>query len=103
MATINQASDVAIVINTLLDDKVPVGLSHIKYIIFNKAGVLVTKELGNGITYVNGKITINLTDVDTATLSGTYTQECIARTMDGVDYFPLTARPLTINKTKVRI
>lgn len=103
MAAVNQATDVSIVINTLLDGKVPAGLSHIKYIIYNKTGIVVTKEIGSGANYANGKITITLSDTDTADLAGSYTQECIARTTDGVDYFPLTARPFLINKTKARI
>ena len=100
---ISQASDVSIVINTLLNNKVPEGLTHVKYIIFNKSGILVTKELGNGVSYFNGELTITLTDTDTANLAGEYTQECIARTTDGVDYFPLTARPIKFTKTTARI
>lgn len=103
MATIDQATDVSIVINTLLDGKVPAGLTHIKYVLFNKSGIAVTKQLGDGITYANGKITITLSDTDTATLLGSYTQECVARTTDGVDYFPLKAKPFNITKTTARI
>lgn len=103
MASIDQATDVSIVINTLLEGKVPEGLTHVKYIVYNKSGVVITKQLGDGVIYANGKITITLSDTDTANLAGTYTQECIARTTDGVDYFPLKSKPLTITKTTARI
>jgi hypothetical protein len=101
---VKQAQDVVIEVSPLLDGAVPAQLTHANYVIYNKKNVVVlTKDLSSGVSYNDGKLTVFLSEVETAAFLGSYTQECVARTGDGVDFFPLSARPITFIKTNARI
>lgn len=103
VSSILQATDLVIEIYVLLNDSVPTALSEAKCILYNKSGIAVTKTLANGLVYVNGKLEVFLSEVDTTPLVGTYTVECLVRTDDGTDFFALPATPLTFVKTIARI
>lgn len=103
MEEIEQATDVEFNIFPLVDGKVPSTLTAVSYVLFNKTGTVISKDLTSGITYNNGKLTISLNQTETQNLKGVYTHECLARDGDGIDFFALKAKQLTFIKTTARI
>jgi hypothetical protein len=99
---VKQASDIYLVINCQVNGlSLPI-LSAAKYIVFNRASErLITKTLGNGITYNSGIVTVHLTDTD-SDLQGNYNHECVVKDMDDNDIFILTGK-IRFIKTTARI
>lgn len=104
MSNILQASDITIKIAISVNGEIPSSLSHVTYVLYNRSGVVLEKTLQSaGVSYLAGELSIKLFDTETINLQGAYTHSCIARTSDGVDFFPLTDKPLTVLKTVPRI
>ena len=105
-AEVLQGSDLTVLIFPTLDGKTPPGLSHATYILTTKSGnqIVLSKNLTTGVSYAAGRMSISLTETDTVALdAGDYIQECVARTTDGQDFFPLRNEPLKVIKTTARI
>lgn len=93
------------VLNILHDvDNVAItGITAAKYELYGRTGtVLLTKTLGSGIAFVEGKIQIALTEDDTAELSGSYTHECVARDNANRVIYPLKGE-IKFDSTKPRL
>lgn len=105
-AEVLQGSDITIMIYPTLDGKTPAGLSQASYILMTKSGnqIVLTKTLTTGVAYSNGRLSVSLNEIDTISLEpGDYIQECVARTTDGQDFFPLRNESLKVIKTTARI
>lgn len=106
MVEVLQGSDLTIFIFPTLDGKTPSGVTSSTYVLMTKSGgqVVLTKNLSNGVSYANGRLAITLSEVDTVSLEpGEYIQECVARTTDGQDFFPLRNELIKVIKTTARI
>lgn len=103
MEEIEQATDVEFNIYPLVDGKVPASVTHAQYVLFNKTGTVISKDLTSGVTYSNGKLVISLSETETKDLKGVYTHECLIRDSDGRDSFALRDKQLTFIKTIARI
>lgn len=100
---IPQATDAVLELYPLLDGKPPANISAATYVIYNRAKTILLTKSFSQMNYLNGKLTISLSEIDTADLVGTLTHECVARTSDGVDFYPLTAKPISFTTTIARI
>lgn len=104
MEQIYQASDFKIEIVPTIDNKALSSVEYATYVLYNKTGVVVTKTLGDGIVFTaNKRLLVSLTDIDTAALLGTYSQECVVRDSEGKDIFVLKDSQVTFKKTIARI
>lgn len=101
--SIPQATDLTIEMYPLLDGKPPASIQAATYVIYNRAKTILLTKILADMVYLNGKLTVNLTEEDTATLAGTLTHECVARTSTGVDFYPLTAKSISFTSTIARI
>ena len=86
-----------------VDNVAITGITAAKYEIYGRTGtVLLTKALGSGIDFVDGKIQIALTNEDTAALSGSYTHQCVARDNANRIIYPLKGE-IKFDGTKARL
>lgn len=85
-----QASDVYIVISPTIDSSPLVAIQNAQYVVYGREGVIITKTLGDGVSFQECAVTIHLTDIDTAELpKGKYTHECVIRDTQDNDTFIL--------------
>jgi hypothetical protein len=86
-----------------LVDGLPIdGITSAKYQLFDRNGnALITKQLGDGITFTDGRIVVVLSASDVTELAGAFTHECAVRDNQGRNLFVLTG-PIRLIATKVR-
>lgn len=98
-----QGASALLQIEHTIDNEPVSGISEAKYELYGRTGqVLVTKTLGEGIEFSAGLIEIELTENDTATLSSSYTHQCVARDLAGLKFYPLNGA-ITFGATKPRL
>jgi len=74
----NQGTSGIVSILHEVDNVAITGIVAAKYSMYGSAGnVLLTKTLGSGIEFVDGKIKISFSEDDTKELSGKFTHECL--------------------------
>jgi|GEM_PF-3168406 len=97
-----QGASALLVIDHQIDNEQVAGINAAKYELYGRTGqVLITKELGSGIAFNAGKIEIQLTDTDTAELSGNYNHQCVAKDLADRTFYPLNG-DITFSATKPR-
>lgn len=98
-----QGASALLVIDHQIDNEQVAGINAAKYELYGRTGqVLITKELGSGIAFNSGKIEIQLTDTDTAELSGNYNHQCVAKDLADRTFYPLNG-DITFSATKPRL
>lgn len=98
-----QGASALLVIDHQIDNEQVAGINAAKYELYGRTGqVLITKELGSGIAFNAGKIEIQLTDTDTAELSGNYNHQCVAKDLADRTFYPLNG-DITFSATKPRL
>ncbi len=98
-----QGASALLVIDHQIDNEAVAGINAAKYELYGRTGqVLITKELGSGIVFNAGKIEVQLTDTDTAELSGNYNHQCVAKDLAGRTFYPLNG-DITFSATKPRL
>lgn len=98
-----QGASALLVIEHQIDNEAVAGINAAKYELYGRTGqVLITKELGSGIAFNAGKIEIQLTDTDTAELSGNYNHQCVAKDLADRTFYPLNG-DITFSATKPRL
>lgn len=98
-----QGASALLVIDHTIDNEPVSGINEAKYELYGRTGqVLITKELGSGIAFNQGKIEVSLTDTDTAGLSGSYNHQCVAKDLADRTFYPLNG-DITFSATKPRL
>ena len=88
MAEFYQGSDVSFDVVVTVDGQPLPAINAAVYTVYDRGSsnpLAVSTLADGGITYSNGTVTINLTETQTALLSGTLKHDCMVRTTTGRD------------------